>query len=216
MICTANIVFIPLFILFFIGVYFWKTYSQSSVFLMIAAATYFFVCFIFLVKMNFIEPRYVFATSFFLYPWVGLGIEKTLLFKTKSRLANILLSAVAIFLFLLPFYESITSLEKQVVSGKEAGIWLSKQMEVKEKKIIANNGEIPFYSGRNSDEMIHVFCKNRDDFILMEQIGKRDGAEIIAIVINKNDEYMIPDFVDYELKKRIDDKKYSSFIFYRK
>jgi hypothetical protein len=126
MICTANIVFIPLFILFFIGVYFWKTYSQSSVFLMIAAATYFFVCFIFLVKMNFIEPRYVFATSFFLYPWVGLGIEKTLLFKTKSRLANILLSAVAIFLFLLPFYESITSLEKQVVSGKEAGIWLSK------------------------------------------------------------------------------------------
>ena len=82
--------------------------------------------------------------------------------------------------------------------------------------MIANNGEIPFYSGRGLDDIIHFFGRNSDDFQLMEQIGKREGAEIMAIVMKKNKEDIIPVFFEYELKKRFEDKKYSSLIFLKK
>jgi len=216
MFCISNIVFMPFFILFFTGVYFGRKYSQGNIFLIIAAVIYSIVCFMFLLNMNFIEPRYAFAISVFLYPWIGLGVEKIFLFKNKNYIANIMIPVVVLFLFFTPFYESITSHEYQVSSGKEAGIWLAEQVEFNNKKMIANNGEIPFYSGRNSDDMIHVFCRDRDDFYSMEQIGKREGADIMAIVIKKHKEDIIPDFFEYELKKRFDDKKYSSFVYYRK
>lgn len=214
--CIAKVVFLPLFILFFIGMYFWRKPAQSNVFLLTSTVVYLFICFIFLLNMNFIEPRYVFAPAVFLYPWIGFGVDNIYRFKKANYIATIIIKVMVVIIFLIPIYISITNYTSQVSSGKEAGIWLSKQVEFSNKKMIANNGEIPFYSGRRLDDIIHFFGRNSDDFKLMEQIGKREGAEIMAIVMKKNKKDIIPVFFEYELKKRFEDKKYSSLIFLKK
>lgn len=211
--CIANTVFLPFFTTFFVGIHSWKIHSKSSIFLIFTAVIYFLVFFIFLLNMNFIESRYVFATSVLLFPWIGLGLEKILLFKKKNYIANIFITAMITFSFLMPAYEAIAKFEYQPTSGKDAGIWLSEQVKFEKKKMVTNNGEIPFYSRRNSNEIIRVFTNTEEDFLSIGNIANREGAEIIAIIVRNNKENYASGFVGYQLIKRFEDNKYSSLIF---
>ncbi|WP_225911699.1 glycosyltransferase family 39 protein [Desulfuromonas versatilis] len=214
--CLARTIFSPFSIVFVAGVLFCKKFSRGSLILLFSAAVYLLVCFVFLLNMNFIESRYVFAPAVLLFPWIGFGLQKMWDLRNRNPRLGIAIPLVFLGLFLVPPYKSIAKLEHQVVSGKEAGIWLGEQDGLNQKKMVTNNGEIPFYSGRSREEIIHVLTRGEEDFKRMEQIALDEGAELIGIVVKDNYESDIPDYGSFGLRKKFADGKYLSLIFQKK
>lgn len=192
------------------GLVLFRKYRNAHGLFLWLTASYLLVLYLYLLHRGFIETRYVYVPVFLLLPWVGFGIERILTRLNRinrlPRFAPLLLVSV---LFLVPGVESATEVKRQLISAKEAGLWLAVRPEINVGTLIANQREIAFYAGRG---MSFVSTSSTDSEHLAQLAQKRQ-AQLISVLRDRGAEPVelrIENFVQVE---KFSDKRYETIIF---
>lgn len=185
-------------------------YNRSHFFIigiivLFAGSSYFF-----LISNNFIQKRYLIIPVFFLFPWIGNGLQqlynKVHSCKNRKKLAAGLF--ILIFLF-APLLKTFRAAGEHNISLKEAGIWLRQHVvATRDIILISNDKRIPFFADLDNNYIL-MPSENRQQ---IESFARENKGQIISLVISRKRKNMLPVFKDYKVVKEFHDQKNTIII----
>lgn len=171
-----------------------------GIIVLFAASSYFFLIF-----NNFIQKRYLIIPVFFLFPWIGNGLQhlyrKVNSCKNKKNLAT----GLFILIFLLaPTLKTFRYAGEHNISLKEAGIWLKHHVvTTKDIVLISNDKRIPFFADLDKNYILMPF----EYLQQIESFARENKGQIISLVISRKRKNLLPVFKDYKVVKEFHDQK---------
>ena len=206
----------PLFIIpFFLG--FKHSLTRSQILVLFIVVSFLLVFYYSLIVRDFISPRFLFIPSFLLFPWIGAGMERMVIFLKQSSKPKILSTVFIVIFILVPVGKIANSCEEHDNTISIAGKWLGKDPKFNNARIITNDLRIPFYAGRelySSREKNLVKYKNSNhDYVDMEQFATANQADLIIIRLSKKEKNLLPAFKHFIKIKEFLGKKRIAVIF---
>ncbi|WP_027714496.1 glycosyltransferase family 39 protein [Desulfuromonas sp. TF] len=187
--------------------------NRGHVFLLALSAAYVVACYIYHVKMNFIDTRYLIVPAILFLPWIGVGIARFFDRAHNTARPRIAVLSLLLIFVLVPFVKSVdVTWREEDDAVKQAGLWLDRQPESDAISMICTDRRIPFYSGRGVN-YLHFDGK---DYREMEQIAVKDKIDLLVIEDSKK---RLPEplaFEYYEIWKMIESPKNIAFIYRKK
>jgi len=156
-------------------------------FILCLSGCYLLFIYLYLISMNTVVDRFVYAPAYLLYPWIGVGMDRLCAFLKRSR-KPLALGAIVLMIFVIaPIYRSVRVLWKQDDVVKIAGKWLAQRTEFQGKKMIATDPRIPFYADRRSGYILYgdsrshhgieeVALSNNVDLVIFRKSIKRKDS----------------------------------------
>ena len=206
----------PLFIIpFFLG--FKHSLTRSHILVLFIVVSFLLVFYYSLIVRDFISPRFLFVPAFLLFPWIGAGMERMVIFLKQSSKPKILSTVFIVIFILVPVGKIANSCKKHDNTISIAGKWLGKDPKFNNARIITNDLRIPFYAGRelySSREKNLVKYKNsHHDYVDMEQFATANQADLIIIRLSKKEKNLLPAFKHFIKIKEFFGKKRIAVIF---
>jgi hypothetical protein len=162
--------------------------KRHCVFVLFLAGSYLLLFYYFLITRDSIRGRHFLSSVLLLCPWIGLGIDRILIYVrglSKQRFFTILL---VIIFALVPFYRSLRITWKQETIPLKAGEWISTVPQFQTAKIITTDRRIPFYAGRGLDQTLY----RKPNYSAMEKLALQKSFDLIIIKASKKSENSRP------------------------
>jgi hypothetical protein len=155
-----------------------------------------------LIHRDFIQPRFLYAPVFCLFPWIGAGLErlcKALETPLRGHPAGFPWRTGSFFLAfgLLPLiYLGLLLSGPEDRVAADAGQWLKAQPATRPLKLVTNDLRIPFYAQRGTDFI--KFNNIWNDYSKLEEYAQGFDLDLIALRLPRDKKHLIPAFKYYK------------------
>ena len=173
---------------------------RNGGFVLFLSGCYLIFLYLYLISMDTVRERFVLVPAFFLYPWIGVGVDRLCAFLKRSPRAFVWGAVLVLMLVVAPVYRSVRVLWKQDDVVKIAGKWLAGVPEFKGKKMIATDARIPFYAERKSGYMRYGDSLSHHG---IEQVARSNHADLIIIKKSIKRRDSMPEFQHFKRVKEI-------------
>lgn len=169
------------------------------------------------VKLDFIRARYLFAPAFFLYPWVGAGMERIFAFVKTSSRPKVFAFVFAFIFLIAPISKTAHSFGKHDNVIIKSGEWLAGQPGFSNAKIVTNEMLILFYAGRETyTDRGNGFerCRSsRKNFKNIKKLADKIQANVIIIKTSVRKKDILPELKPFKKIKEFIGKKSAVVIY---
>jgi len=179
--------------------------SRTRLFVLILTIAYLLMVYYTLLEKDFIQSRFLLAPAFFLYPWIGMGLERIFTFLMRSSRPGLLVTVFVIIFFVSPGYKSVHHVWKQDNVIATSGEWLANRSWFQKARIITNDPRIPFYAGRGNDFLNHPNLNH--DYMAMQQAALKNRMDLLVIRTSVKRNKLIPQLEVYKKVKEFAGKK---------
>jgi hypothetical protein len=196
-----------------------STLRKQHIFILFLVIFYMTMIYYVLVLRDFIPKRILFTPAYFIYPWIGLGMERLFKFliDTNSKHKSFVLVFVFFFL-ILPVGNFANSISKNDPVIHAAGKWLANNSDLRDAKIITNDMRLLFYASRKLKDIgkgVYLGSEKGDiihqvvqyNYIKMEKAAIAGQMDIMAISVSRKRKILIPDFGNFKKFKEFKGKK---------
>jgi len=121
---------------------------ETHVFVLILAFSYLAGIYYFFVQNDFLVQRFLLVPALLLYAWVGMGIGAMLDFVRRLGYGELLSGVLVTVLLLSPANKFNHLYKKSDDSVVRAGVWLAKQPELVDARVISTDPTIFYYAER--------------------------------------------------------------------
>jgi 4-amino-4-deoxy-L-arabinose transferase-like glycosyltransferase len=160
---------------------FWQARNRNGVFVFLLAGCYLLLSYYYLIRFDSIRVRHLLTPAFLLLPWIGVGIDRIVVYVRSSSRQRLLAIFMLLLFGVLPIYRSARILWKQDTVLPMAGKWIAAIPEFQVAKIITNDRRAPFYAGRGVDFDFYL----TSDLFHMEDIALARQSDLLIIEVSK-------------------------------
>jgi 4-amino-4-deoxy-L-arabinose transferase-like glycosyltransferase len=171
----------------------WHSRNRNGAFILLLAGCYLLMDFYYLIRMDSIRVRFLFAPAFLFHPWIGFGLDRLYSYVRVSSRRRLFTVLLVILFALLPVYRSFTITWKQDDILLKAGKWIANVPQFKAAGIITTDRRVPFYAGRGLD----FFFYPDPDYLKMETFAARSEMDLLIIKTSKRKKNHTPRFKKY-------------------
>ncbi len=159
--------------------------TRSRLFLLSLVICYLFVVYYSHVTRDFISTRFLLIPAFFLFAWIGRGMERLFTMTTNSARPGLYATVLAILILLSPVYKIVHSISRQDHVITHTGKWIAAQKTFDGARIVTNDARILFYanrdtSGGNDDKFI-PYHRLGTDYARMERLAYENQTDVLVI-----------------------------------
>jgi hypothetical protein len=206
----------PLFVIpLFLG--FKHSLTRSHILVLSTVGSFLLIFYYSLIVRDFISPRFLFAPTFLLFPWIGAGIERIFNVIKKSSKQKTLAVVVMVVLILMPAGKIANSCRKHDNTINRTGKWLAKETKYKNATILTNDMRIPFYSGRrlysNQEKGLLQYGSNLHNHEKMERFATGNQVDLIILKFSHRESEILPTFEHFIKIKQFSGKKRTVVIY---
>jgi 4-amino-4-deoxy-L-arabinose transferase-like glycosyltransferase len=158
-----------------------KERNRNCVFVVLLAGCYLLMSYYYLIRLDSIRVRHLLTPAFLLYPLIGVGIERIVVYVRGSSRQRLLAIFILLLFVVLPIYRSVKILWKQDTVLVKAGKWIADIPEFQAAKIITNDKRVPFYAARGVDFDSYL----SSDFYHMEDIALKRQLDLLIMKVSK-------------------------------
>ena len=200
---------------FLVGVWRFRA-SAAHGFIFLLAAAYAGMIWVFVIYMDFFDPRFMYFPATLLYPWIGFGVAQTIACASKGRYGKILAVAAVLFFCLTPLSKSDHLFKRPDEVVLQAARWLSAHPELIKGRLAATDDRILFYafdqttSYRNDIACRQIFTI---DFACLGEAIRREGIDALFVYEDLEKRSAPEAFSGYRLSKAFESGKKAVFIF---
>jgi hypothetical protein len=190
-----------------------KNLNKGHFLLLMLSIFYVLAAYVYYVKMNFIDSRYLMVPALLFLPWVGAGLFSLLDWARSTARPGVTTFFLLLVFILTPFGKSMDVLwREEDVAVKEAGLWLGRQPDSHAYSMISTDSRIPFYSGHGVNYNNFPTSNYRE----MEQVAQSAGLDLLIIAESKKRLTEPPAFEHYEMWKMLEGSKNLALIYRKK
>jgi hypothetical protein len=193
------------------------SFSRSRLLILTLTIFYFVMVYYSLIARDILPTRFLFVPAFFLFPWIGRGMERILKSSPRSLKPKSVFAITAIVFLLLPVVKSIHWAGRQDKVICRAGEWLTGKSELQKARMIATDPRIPFYAGRNpysrSEKDFLRYDQGLHNHAAMEQYAKANHVDVIIVRVSKKKKNLIPNFEYYNKLKEFKGRNRIAIIY---
>jgi len=182
---------------------FWKARNRNAFFVALLAGCYLLMSYYLLIRLDSIRVRHLLTPAFLLHPWIGVGIDRIVVYVKGSSRQRLLAILILFLLGVLPIYRSVKILWKQDTVLVKAGKWIADIPEFQAAKIITNDKRVPFYAARGVDFDSYL----SSDFFHMEDIALERQLDLLIMKVPKKRENSTPRLTKFRKVKEFLGKK---------
>jgi Dolichyl-phosphate-mannose-protein mannosyltransferase len=128
-----------------VGMWRFRASAVHGLILFLAVA-YTGMIYLFVIYMDFFDPRFIFFPATLLYPWIAFGVSQTIAYFSKGRHGKALAAVAVLFFCITPLYKSNHLFKSPENVLLQAGEWLSNKPELKKGRLAATDDRILFYA----------------------------------------------------------------------
>ena len=183
-----------------------KTRNRDNLFVILLVVSYFLMLYYYLISMDTIRVRFFLTPAFLLFPWIGVGIDRIVVYVRGSSRQRLLAILILLLFGVLPIYRSVKILWKQDTVLLEAGKWLADVPEFQVARIITTDSRIPFYAGRGVPGVDYYLVLTSDHFTL-EKIALLEGYDLLIFKTSKKSKNPTPRLKKFRKVKEFVGKK---------
>ena len=205
---------------FFVIPLFWgfkDQHSRSRLFLLSLVIFYLFVIYYSHVTRDFISTRFLFIPVFFLYTWVGRGMERMFILTRKAAHSRLLASGLAVLFFLSPVYKCVHSILRQDYVITQTGKWITAHKAFDSARIVSNDPRILFYASRETygDKKGNFlpYYKLGDNYSGMERLAYETQMDVLVIRISTKRKDMLSGLRHFKKVKEFIGKKRVAVVY---
>jgi 4-amino-4-deoxy-L-arabinose transferase-like glycosyltransferase len=188
---------------------FWKVRNRNGVFVALLAGCYLLMSFYLQIKLDSIRVRHLLTPAFLLHPWIGVGIDRIVVYVRGSSRQRLLAILILLLFGVLPIYRSAKILWKQDTVLVKAGKWIADIPEFQAATIITNDKRVPFYAARGVD----FDSQLSSDFFHMERIALSRQLDLLVMKVSKKKEKQTPRLRKFRKVKEFVGKKNNVIIY---
>lgn len=144
---------------------------------------------LFLLKMNFVQGRYLWIPIVLSLPWIGYGVS---LWWQQRDNRKFVATLVIMLILLAPLSKTVAVAAKpQDTTIVEAGLWLRDYDPLRQLAILYNDRRLPLYADR-----VFEFRKTRKLKHLRKSAQRKKGVELVVLYLSnkKKENYAIEGF----------------------
>jgi hypothetical protein len=191
-------------------------FSRTHLLILFLSLSYFAMIYCFVIYADMFDTRFLLAPTIVLYPWIGMGIQKTLTELSQLSYGKIVAAGVALLFITMPLTKSNHLFIKSNDVVMQAGEWLADQPELKALKIISTDDRVLFYACREGFCLTnHIVCRKifTVDYECLEKEANKIGVDTL-IIFEDLENRAAPDHIRGYIKtKEFIDTKKSIFIY---
>ena len=178
-------------------------YDKNHYFLLGIILLFSSTAYVNLIFRNVLSRRYLIIPVFFLFPWVGRGLEKLYAMAVNCRRAKYLAMGFVLLVFIaLPGGKTITSIGEKNISLKQAGRWVNAAIGEEKDIILAGNDvRIPYLAGVQNKFFYQKNVRR------IESFADKHQANLLIIIISPKKKNTLPALKKYVLLKKYHDQK---------
>lgn len=207
---TATVTWTPFFLLALLGLVNSSRDKNQSWYLLGFMVAYLVLGYVYNLRRNFLEERYIYSVALVLYAYAGYAIARGLE-KYAPRMAKKLIWALLIALVTVPATMQTFKDQRKWRSYpfKEAGLWLAAQPDIQQARVLANERKIPFYAGKYDNYSPISFN--------IEQIAGQ-GSSLAGydyITIETGDDYKdkVVELDNFKIVKKVESDRYVAIVY---
>ncbi len=182
-----------------------RPHDRGHGLVLFVASAYFFMVYLTLVEQDYIQDRFLLATAYLLYPWVGSGMYRLVNPLAGSRARRIIGAAVAVLLVFSPLVKTTELFAEQEDVMRRAGRWIASEPSLRELKMMSTDSRIPFYAGRGGRYVDYDEQPNGE--AAMERLALRKNVGLITLESPDGEEGRDPIFSRFEKRMEFQGKK---------
>lgn len=188
--------------------------TRARVLLWAIFGAYLAVLYVSLVETDFSGDRFVFAAAFLLYPWVGEGLSRLVLWiSRRPRRVGFWLLFCGAFI-VSPLVATAGLMKTEDLSAVAAGRWFA-QSPYRHARIVGNDTRIAFAAGiplyLEPEQYRHFNPENRD-FSDVERVATESNSALIFLKIRKTKLDRLPKFSRFRVIERFTDEDKIVFV----
>ena len=180
-----------------------KKYTKNHYFILGIILLFAGVTYLHLIYGNVLSRRYLIIPVFFLFPWVGRGLEMVYnLTAACKKGKNIVIGCFLFFFLLIPAGKTFTHIGDKNLILKEAGKWTHSYLEGKQNILLAGNDvRIPYLI--NSQNKF-IFC---EPLRHIEKYAYKHKADLMIVIFSPKKRKRLPAIKKYRIIKKFHDQK---------
>ncbi len=205
---------------FFVIPLFWGfrcSLLRARVLVLALVIFYLLMVYYYVLKMDFVRTRFLFAPAFLLYPWVGAGLERIFTFLEQASKPKFLAAVFVIFFIISPLGKVVHSFGKHDDVIIRTGEWLAAQPKFKTAKIATNEARILFYAGKESwsggRENFLPYARLRYDYKEIGQLARKRQRDLVIIRSSVKRKDKVPDPKYFQKVKEFIGKKSIAIVY---
>jgi hypothetical protein len=191
-------------------------FSRTHLLILFLALSYFTMIYCFVIYMDFFGSRFLFAPAVVLYPWIGMGIQKTLTELSHLSYGKIMATCAALLFIIMPLTKSDHLFKKSNDVVIQAGEWLAGQPELIASKIMSTDDRVLFYACREGFSLKNeIACRKifSVDYECLEKEANKIGVDTL-IVFEDLENRTVPNHIQGFIKaKEFKDTKKAIYIY---
>jgi hypothetical protein len=191
-------------------------FSRTHLLILFLALSYFAMIYCFVIYTDMFDTRFFLAPAVVLYPWIGMGIRKTLTELSQLSYGKIMAAGAALLFIITPLTKSNHLFIKPNDVVIQAGEWLADQPELKASKIMSTDDRVLFYACREGFCLTnYIVCRKTFtvDYECLEKEANKIGVDTL-IIFEDLENRTAPDHIrGYTKAKEFIDPKKAIFIY---
>jgi hypothetical protein len=208
---------------FFVIPLFWgfrHSLSKSHLYIITILAAFLLIVYYSFLMRDFISKRFLFASAFLLYPWIGAGLHRIFSMAKQSIRPKLFATILAVVFILAPLYKCIDVAGKRDRDISTAGHWLASKTELYDTSVITTDLRFVLYAKRkinfpmdagNAARLRHFMRLN--DFISLEQFAFDNQMDILVVRVRKKSKNALPELTNYRKLEEFTGKKKITLIY---
>jgi 4-amino-4-deoxy-L-arabinose transferase-like glycosyltransferase len=186
-------------------------HTERHVFVLLLTSCLFVLTYGFFIWNDILLARYLFMPAVLLCPWIGLGIDRILIFAQACYYKEFIIGCVLLLVFTAPALTFDKYFTNKDDLKSRAGSWIAKQEGLRNLKIIFSDPGVKFHAGMAmafaSDEN-KILHQSPDDknFSKIAHVALENKADLIVIYSRADKRKDIADFEGYKEMKEFNDK----------
>jgi hypothetical protein len=171
----------------------WHSRNRNGAFILLLAGCYLLMDFYYLIRMDSIRVRFLFAPAFLFHPWIGFGLDRLYSYVRVSSRRRLFTVLLVILFALPPVYRSFSITWKQDDILLKAGKWIAAVPQFQAAEIITTDRRVAFYAGRGADFVFYP----ESDYFKMETFAAKEGMDLLIVKTSKKKKNQTPRFRKY-------------------
>lgn len=174
--------------------------DRRRAFILALLASQLLLIYYFLVEKDFISRRFLFASIFLLFPFVGDGLARILSAVRRSSRIRLYSILFVVFFIIAPIYKHGSLIKKSDQVLAAAAQWLEKP-GLENTRILHNDPRIPFLAGRKTHGSKATDCILHDppdrNYGGVERIARANDADLIILKVRTKRKNRLPSLKNY-------------------
>lgn len=191
--------------------------TRSRLFLLSLVICYLFVVYYSHVTRDFISSRFLFIPAFFLFAWIGRGMERLFILASNSVRPGLYAAVLAILLLISPVYKGVHATSRQDNVITHTGKWIAARKIFDDARIVTNDARILFYASRRTfggdEDKFTPYHSLGIDYARMERLASENQTDVLVIRTSVKRKELLPELKYFKKVKEFIGKNKLAVIY---